>query len=90
MVQYLKMCRLFEDNETKGSNVLHITPTFTRTVNPPPFPILNANDAPTERSSEVVDHFLQPYLLIMKPHVKDPTGFGKVIKYKEIFQALHS
>ncbi len=45
-------------------------PKIHKKVNSPPSrPILSANNAPTERTSEFVDHFLQPYLVEMKSHV---------------------
>ncbi len=57
-------------------------PKIHNKVNPPPGgPILSANNAPTERTSEFVDHFLQPYLVEMKSYVKDTTGFVKDIKF---------
>ncbi len=56
-------------------------PTIHKNVNPPPRrSILSDNDAPTARSSEFVDHILQPYLMEMKSHVKDTIGFIKDIK----------
>ncbi len=56
-------------------------PKIHKKMNPPPGrPILSANDALTERISEFVDHFLQPYLVEMKSYVKDTTGFVKDIK----------
>ena len=50
-------------------------------ITPPPGrPILSTNDAPTERISEFVDHFLQPFIPTMKSYVKNTTDFVNKIE----------
>ena len=42
---------------------------------PPGRPIISANDSPTERISQLADHFLQPLLPENRSHLKDTTDF---------------
>ena len=44
-------------------------------IPPPGIPIVSANDCPTERISQFVDHFIQPLLPKLKSYVKDSGQF---------------
>ncbi len=51
---------------------LYLLPKIHKGMNPPPGrPIILANECPTERISQLVDHFLQPYLPTIKSWIKD-------------------
>ena len=45
------------------------------TIPPPGRPIVSANDCPTERISQFVDHFIQPLIPILKSYIKDSGHF---------------
>ncbi len=48
--------------------------------NQPGRPIVSANDCPTERISQLVDHFLQLLLIKNRSHLRDTTDFINCIK----------
>ena len=51
---------------------LYLLPKIHKGKSPPPGrPIISANECPTERISQLVDHFLQPYLHKIKSWIKD-------------------
>ena len=45
------------------------------TIPPPGRPIVSANDCPTERISQFVDHFIQPLIPNLKSYIKDSGHF---------------
>jgi len=51
-------------------------PKIHKPTRPPPGrPIVSANECPTERISGFVDHFLRPFVPLIKSYVKDTTHF---------------
>ena len=55
---------------------LYLLPKIHKKTSPVPGrPIVSANSSPTERISQLVDHFLQPLVTSTKSYVKDTTDF---------------
>ena len=46
---------------------------------PPGRPIVSANECPTERISQFVDHFIQPIVSTLKSHIKDSGHFLNIL-----------
>ncbi|XP_064621108.1 uncharacterized protein LOC135483965 [Lineus longissimus] len=58
----------------------YLLPKIHKGVLPPPGrPIMSANDCPTERISQLADHFLQPLVKTTKSYIKDTTHFLQTI-----------
>ena len=55
---------------------LYLLPKIHKKTSPVPGrPIVSANSSPTERISQLVDHFLQPLVASTRSYVKDTTDF---------------
>jgi hypothetical protein len=55
---------------------LYLLPKIHKKTLPTPGrPVVSANDSPTERISELVDHFLNPLIPQTKSYLKDTTHF---------------
>ena len=55
---------------------LYLLPKIHKGTNPPPGrPVVSANECPTERISELVDHFLKPDIPRIRSYIKDTTHF---------------
>ena len=59
----------------------YMLPKIHKNQTPPPGrPIISGNDSPTERISQLVDHFLQPCVPKLTSYVKDSTHFLQIIE----------
>ena len=59
----------------------YLLPKIHKGVIPPPGrPILSANGSPTEKISQLVDHFLNPISMLHKSYVKDTTHFLQILQ----------
>ena len=68
------------NKEPRTAN-MYLLPKIHKGVTPPPGrPICSANGSPTEKISQLVDHFLNPPTTKLKSYVKDTTHFLKIIK----------
>ena len=55
---------------------LYLLPKIHKNVQPPPGrPVISSNGAPTERISQFVDFFLQPYVSKNRSYIKDTNDF---------------
>ena len=55
---------------------LYLLPKIHKGTKPPPGrPVVSANECPTERISELVDHFLKPDIRRIRSYIKDTTHF---------------
>ncbi|XP_064633637.1 uncharacterized protein LOC135491594 [Lineus longissimus] len=58
----------------------YLLPKIHKGITPPPGrPIMSANGCPTERISQLADHFLQPLVKMTKSYIKDTTHFLQLI-----------
>jgi hypothetical protein len=65
---------LLKDNNKTAK--LYFLPKIHKGITPPPGrPVVAANGAPTERISQFVDHFVNPFCPQIKSYVKDTTHF---------------
>jgi hypothetical protein len=68
------------DSECRTAK-FYLLPKIHKGVNPPPGrPILSANGCPTEKISQLVDHFLNPASITHKSYVKDTTHFLQTLE----------
>ena len=59
----------------------YMLPKIHKGKNPPTGrPIISGNGSPTERISQLVDHFLQPLIPKIKSYIKDTTHFLQILK----------
>ena len=74
----ISVSRYLTDKECRTSR-LYLLPKIHKGKNPPPGrPIVSANGCPTERISQLVDHFLTPpTTTLIKSYVRDTTDFIK-------------
>jgi hypothetical protein len=71
----ISVVNYLHDQETKTAR-FYLLPKIHKGINPPPGrPIVSANGCPTERISQLVDHFLNPLSNLHKSYVKDTTHF---------------
>ncbi len=62
----------------------YMLPKIHKNKNPPPGrPIISGNNSPTERISQLVDHFLQPLVPKLASFVKDSSDFLNIISHIE-------
>ena len=74
VVNYLR------DQETKTAR-FYLLPKIHKGQTPPPGrPIVSANGCPTERISQLVDHFLNPLSSLHQSYIKDTTHFLNKLK----------
>jgi hypothetical protein len=68
------------NREPRTAN-LYLLPKIHKGITPPPGrPICSANGSPTEKISQLVDHFLNPPTTQQKSYVKDTTHFLKILQ----------
>jgi hypothetical protein len=71
-----KKCGAYLRNEKPRTSQLYLLPKVHKNKLPMPGrPIVSANNSPTERISELADHFLKPLVELTKSYVKDTTDF---------------
>ena len=72
----ISLCRYLSDKECKTAR-LYLLPKIHKGKLPPPGrPIVSANGCPTEKISQLVDHFLTPpTTTLIKSYVRDTTDF---------------
>jgi hypothetical protein len=59
---------------------MYFLPKIHKGINPPPVrPICSGNGSPTEKISQLVDHFLNPVAQKVKSFVKDTTHFLQIL-----------
>jgi hypothetical protein len=59
---------------------MYFLPKIHKGVTPPPGrPICSGNGSPTEKISQLVDHFLNPIAQKVKSYVKDTTHFLQIL-----------
>jgi hypothetical protein len=69
-------CANYLKNKQPRTAKLYLLPKIHKNKTPVPGrPIVSANNCPTERISQLVDHFLQPLVGSTKSYVKDTTDF---------------
>ena len=70
------------NREPRTAN-LYLLPKIHKGITPPPGrPICSANGSPTEKISQLVDHFLNPPTTQQKSYVKDTTNFLQILSCK--------
>jgi hypothetical protein len=77
-------CHTYLCNKQPRTPQLYLLPKIHKNKTPVPGrPIVSANNSPTERISQFVDHFLQPIVSTTKSYVKDTTDFLNKIEALE-------
>jgi hypothetical protein len=81
-----KKCADYLHNPQPRTAQLYLLPKIHKNTSPVPGrPIVSANNCPTERISQLVDHFLQPLVSKTKSYVKDTTDFlHKISQIKDL------
>ena len=71
-----KKCAEYLVIDTPRTANFYLLPKIHKgTIPPPGRPIVSANDCPTERISQFVDHFIQPLIPNLKSYIKDSGHF---------------
>jgi peptide-methionine (R)-S-oxide reductase len=71
-----KKCGAYLRNSSPRTSQLYLLPKVHKKKLPMPGrPIVSANNSPTEKISELADHFLKPLVQTTKSYVKDTTDF---------------
>jgi len=74
-------CALYLYNKQPRTPQLYLLPKIHKNKTPVPGrPIVSANNSPTEKISQLADHFLQPIVQNIKSYVKDTTDFVNKIE----------
>jgi hypothetical protein len=76
----ISVVNYLHEQETKTSR-FYLLPKIHKGITPPPGkPIVSANGSPTEKISQLVDHFLNPVSKLHKFYVKDTTHLLNLLK----------
>ena len=74
-------CRDFLLDYKPRTPEFYMLPKIHKPQRPPPGrPIISGNDSPTERISQLVDHFLQPCVPTLPSYVKDSSHFLQILQ----------
>ena len=76
----ISVAQYLHDKENRISQ-LYLLPKIHKGKYPPPCRlVISANGCPTEKFSEFVDHFLNPYVQTIPSYIKDTTHFLSLIE----------
>ena len=76
----LKTADYLNSENTRTPEFYMLPKIHKGTIPPPGRPIISGNGSPTEKLSQLVDHFLQPLIPKIKSYLKDTSHFLNVLK----------